>query len=125
MTRFSITLDESVKFVIKCINIMKGGEIFVPKIPSYKITDVIKAFDPNMKIKIIGVRPGEKIHEEMITLSDSINTSEYKDYFIIHPSYKNGIKNKFPYSYNSKDNKYFLSVDQIKSLIKKNIKNFY
>ena len=125
MTRFSITLDESVKFVIKCINIMKGGEIFVPKIPSYKITDIIKAFNPKMKIKIIGVRPGEKIHEEMITLSDSINTSEYKDYFIIHPSYKNGIKNKFPYSYNSQDNKYFLSVNQIKNLIKKNIKNFY
>ena len=86
MTRFSITLDQGVDFVIQCLNKMWGGELFVPKIPSYKIIDVAKAFAPNCKIKFLGLRPGEKIHEEMITSSDSFNTLEYKDYYVILPS---------------------------------------
>ena len=85
MTRFNITLDEGVKFVNKCLSIMNGGEIFVPKIPSYRLIDVAKAISKDAKIKIIGIRPGEKLHEEMITLSDSLNTVEFKDYFIILP----------------------------------------
>ena len=74
MTRFNITLEEGVNFVIKCFSEMFGGELFVPKIPSYKITDVAKAVAPGIKTKIVGIRPGEKIHEEMITKSDSLNT---------------------------------------------------
>ena len=68
MTRFSITLDEAVKFVIKCLNYMKGTEIFVPKIPSYRVIDVAKAIAPKIKCNIIGIRPGEKINEEMIAI---------------------------------------------------------
>ena len=86
MTRFNITLDEGVDFVLKCLKIMKGGELFVPKIPSFKITDLVKSMHNNPKIKIVGIRPGEKIHEEMITSSDSLNTLEFKDFFIILPS---------------------------------------
>ena len=87
MTRFNITLAQAVRFVIQCINKMKGGEIFVPKIPSYKILDLVKAVNDKKMIKYIGLRPGEKIHEEMISTTDAINSKEFKDYFIIYPSY--------------------------------------
>ena len=83
MTRFTITLEEGVEFVINCLGKMWGGELFVPKIPSYKILDVLRAFAPSAKKINIGIRPGEKIHEEMITSSDSFNTIEFKDYFVI------------------------------------------
>ena len=86
MTRFNITLDEGVNFVLKVIKVSEGGEIFVPKLPSYRITDMAKAIAPNCKIKIIGIRPGEKIHEEMITKSDSNYTLEFNDHFIIFSS---------------------------------------
>jgi UDP-N-acetylglucosamine 4,6-dehydratase (inverting) len=135
MTRFSITLNEGVNFVIKCLCRMWGGEIFVPKIPSYKLSDVIKAIAPECKIKIIGIRSGEKIHEEMITETDSLNTVEFKDYYAILPlntDYLNWNKDKFIkdfesygakktksiFSYNSKDNNKFLTINQIKKLLK-------
>ena len=125
MTRFNITLKESVNFVINSLNKMKGGEIFVPKIPSYKILDVLKSIDNKAKYKVIGIRPGEKIHEELITESDSINTLEYKNYFVILPSYKkNKLQNKNIFSYNSKNNKKFLSIKTLKKLIKNNKKDF-
>ena len=82
MTRFNITLQEAVNFVLFCLEKMWGGEIFVPKIPSYRLEDLAKAIAPRNKIKIIGLRPGEKIHEEMISTSDAVNTIEYKKYFI-------------------------------------------
>jgi len=117
MTRFNITLDDSVKFVLKCINMMAGGEIFIPKMPSYKIMDVIKSINKNMKIKYVGIRPGEKLHEELICESDSMNTIIKKDHYIILPSYKKiKFKNKI-FSYNSKNNKDFLSVKKLESLI--------
>tara|TARA_Y100000389_G_scaffold203786_1_gene253463 strand:- start:3909 stop:4892 length:984 start_codon:yes stop_codon:yes gene_type:complete len=125
MTRFNITLNESVEFVNMCIQRMKGGEIFVPKIPSYRILDLLKAIDKSFKFKTIGIRPGEKIHEEMITESDSINTQEFKNFYVIHPSFR-----KFKYnlnktfSYNSKNNKKFLKIDEIKKLINNNLKDF-
>ena len=125
MTRFNISLNESVKFVLKCEKIMKGGEIFVPKIPSYRILDLMNAIQKNPKYKMIGIRPGEKLHEEMITESDSLNTQEFKDYFIIHPSfrkYKSNIKKIF--SYNSLDNKKYLKTNELNSLINENIKDF-
>ncbi len=125
MTRFSITLEESVKFVLFSIKMMKGGEIFVPKIPSYRILDLLKAIDSHPRYKLIGIRPGEKIHEELITESDSINCQEFKSYFVIHPSYKKNYSkiNKL-FSYNSKNNKEFLSIINLKKLIQKILKDF-
>ena len=138
MTRFNITLDQGVDFVLKCIKRMWGGEIFVPKIPSYNLLDVAKAIAPNSKIKIIGIRPGEKIHEEMITETDSLNAVEFKDYFVILPNSqhttwkkKDFIKKssssigkvcKFGFSYNSKNNKEFMSINDIKKCIVKILK---
>ncbi len=125
MTRFNITLKESVEFVLKCEKLMEGGEIFVPKIPSYKILDLLNSISHKPKYKLIGIRPGEKLHEELITESDSLNTQEFKDYFIIHSSYK---KKKFKYkkifSYNSKANKNFLTPKQLTNLINKNKGDF-
>lgn len=133
MTRFNITLEEAVRFVLDSLRIMKGGEIFVPKIPSFRVIDLAKAFDPNKKIKIIGMRPGEKLHEEMVSVGDSINTIEFKNSYIICPQSENilwdknlHLKNKKGskkfkenFSYNSGTNDNFLSVNQIKNLLKK------
>jgi UDP-N-acetylglucosamine 4,6-dehydratase/5-epimerase len=131
MTRFSITLQHGVDFVISSFKNMCGGETFVPKIPSYNILDVKNAISPSSSIKLIGIRPGEKLHEEMITASDSLNTIECDNYFVILPSTsflskkkydkENDIKSKKcgdGFSYNSKNNNHFLSRDEIKSLIK-------
>lgn len=136
MTRFNITLQESVDFVLSCLDKMWGSELFVPKIPSYKILDVAKAIAPDAKIKYVGIRPGEKIHEEMITETDSINTIEFKDYYVILPSIpvwdiekfrkesnaKEGQFCEMGFKYNSGTNFRFLSVDEIKKLIKENVK---
>ena len=86
MTRFNITLNDGVSFVLSCLDNMWGGELFVPKIPSYKITDVAKAVAPECELKIVGIRPGEKLHEEMITVTDSSNTVEFEKYYVILPS---------------------------------------
>ena len=88
MTRFNITLDEGVHFVINCFSMMLGGELFVPKIPSFRIMDLAKAVAPGIKTKVVGIRPGEKIHEEMITNSDSLHTLEFKKHFTIVPNTK-------------------------------------
>lgn len=132
MTRFNITLNESIDLVRYAINNSIGKEIFVPKIPSIKITDLAKAISPSSKIKITGIRPGEKLHEEMITVDASINTIENKNYLIMLPSLSKKdqkiylkkhkgkpVKNRF--SYNSEENKKFLNIDEIRHLIKKNL----
>ena len=130
MTRFNISLEEGVKMVDWARQNALGGEIFVPKIPSYKITDLARAMNPKNKLKIIGVRRGEKIHEEMITSSDSQTTYEIKKYYVILPD--NSLENfkKFKkhfkslkkvnenFNYNSKTNKEFLKVAEIKQMIK-------
>ncbi len=85
MTRFNLTLDEGANFVLQSLKIMQGGEIFVPKIPSYRIMDLVKSISDKPKIKYIGIRPGEKLHEELITRSDSMTTFEFKNFFIILP----------------------------------------
>ena len=124
MTRFNITLSDAVTFVLNCLRVMKGGEIFVPKIPSYRILDLVKAINPNKKIRYIGLRPGEKIHEEMISETDAINSMELKNYYIIFPSFIK-IKNKKKISnYSSFNNKFFLSITSIKKLIKNNFYSF-
>jgi UDP-N-acetylglucosamine 4,6-dehydratase/5-epimerase len=125
MTRFNITLNEAASFVMSCISKMQGKEIFVPKCSSYRIMDVSKAINPSNKVKFIGLRQSEKIHEELINKSEYLNTIEKKDCFIIYPLETKIIKNfKDGYSYNSFENKKYLSIDEIKKLIKKNISDF-
>jgi UDP-N-acetylglucosamine 4,6-dehydratase len=85
MTRFWITLKEGVSFVMQAVDEMEGGEIFVPKIPSFKVADVANIIAPNASIKIIGIRPGEKLHEVMVTEDDSLNTREMADFYVIIP----------------------------------------
>jgi UDP-N-acetylglucosamine 4,6-dehydratase (inverting) len=135
MTRFNITLSEGVDFVLESLKIMSGGELFVPKIPSMKIIDLANAIAPSARKKIVGIRPGEKIHEEMITETDSLSTYEFKNYYAIVSDYglnnpnntnldklmisKGGKKCKKGFKYNSKNNNKFLSISQIKNLIKK------
>lgn len=142
MTRFNITIDEAIKFVLKTIKEAFGGEIFIPKIPSYRIVDVAKAINKNCKLKLIGIRPGEKLHEEMITASDSYNSLELKDYYVILP--RLNLKKKYSkfeneyflknyylkskkakkvsenFSYNSLNNKSYLSIKDIKKIINNN-----
>ena len=127
MTRFNITLDQGVDFVLWVIKNMKGKEIFVPKIASYRILDLAKAIQNKLRYKIIGIRPGEKIHEELITASDSFSTIENKKMYIILPSNSKNInvyKKSFHarkitegFSYNSGNNSNFLTVEQIKKII--------
>ena len=133
MTRFNITLNESVDMVIWSILNTFGGEILVPKIPSYNILDLAKSINPNSKINFVGIRQGEKIHEDLITSSDSYNTFDIGKYYIILQNldknilkkYKKKIKvKKVPenFVYSSGTNKNFLSVSQLKNLIKLNVK---
>ena len=127
MTRFNIFLDQAVEMVLWSLKNCKGGEIVVPKIPSFKVTDLAKSFGKNIKIRIIGIRPGEKIHEEMISTYDSVNTIELKNYFMIIPNHlenfysKNKIGKKFKnnQSYNSKTNDNFLSISDLRKIIQK------
>ena len=131
MTRFWLPLEKSVEFVISCFEKMNGGEIFVPKIPSIKIVDLAKAMNPKAKIKIIGIRPGEKIHEQMCPKESSGHTLEFDDFFIIFSSdvnvenkikeYKKRINKKGKkvaenFEYSSGSNNHFLSIQEIKEL---------
>ena len=86
MTRFWITLDQGVEFVLSSLKMMRGGEIFVPKIPSMKVVDLAKAMAPDRSHRIIGIRPGEKIHEVLVTEDDARSTVEYADCYIIEPT---------------------------------------
>lgn len=128
MTRFNITLKDGVQLVLDALDKMWGGEIFVPKIPSYKILDVAKAVAPECSIEYVGIRPGEKIHEEMITQTDSLNSVEFDDYYVILPSMPlwnvdkfmqtfNGRMCKQGESYNSGENEQWLTVEELASLV--------
>ena len=132
MTRFNITLKEGVKMVLWALKNSLGGEIFVPKIPSYRITDVAKAIGPSCRHKVIGVRPGEKVHEEMITTSDSFTTVDLGKYYAIlntgrghtvaeYLKKKKGKKLKEGFFCNSGQNKKFLNVSEIRDLIRRHI----
>lgn len=128
MTRFWINLQQGVDFVLKNFERMLGGEIFIPKIPSMKIMDLAQAMAPNLPIKIIGIRPGEKLHEIMCPADDSYHTYEYDDHYVIAPSITfSSRSNDFTvnaleergqlvdsgFEYNSKNNPEFLTVDQL------------
>jgi UDP-N-acetylglucosamine 4,6-dehydratase/5-epimerase len=129
MTRFNITLNEGVSLVLLALEKMWGGEIFVPKIPSYRIIDVAEAICPGARKELVGIRPGEKLHEEMITADDALNCVEFKEYYVILPSIKlwdvetfksqfNGRSCPAGFSYNSMANDDYLTVEQIRELIR-------
>lgn len=132
MTRFWITLEEAVSFVLSSLDIMKGGEIFVPKIPSVKITDLVLALNPEIKTKIIGIRPGEKLHEVMCPKDEYQKIYEFDKFYVIEPSisfnkgendytkYSGKLKGKAVednFEYSSFNNEWYLTVDEIKNYI--------
>ena len=132
ITRFNILLEEGVDMVLWALENAMGTEIFVPKIPSYRITDVAKAVAPDCKIEVVGIRPGEKLHEEMITTSDSATTIDIGAYYVILPV-NNGVKKRYmkernaqavpdDFSYNSGSNPCFLSCDEIATLVTKHVR---
>ncbi|TCJ14172.1 UDP-N-acetylglucosamine 4,6-dehydratase (inverting) [Flaviaesturariibacter flavus] len=128
MTRFNISLTEGVEMVLHALETAWGGELFVPKIPSYRIMEVAEAVGPECRKDIVGIRPGEKIHEEMITASDSFTTYDLGKYYVILPQTSNWDLNEYishfgavkvpeGFNYNSGTNEDWLSVDQIRELI--------
>lgn len=128
MTRFNITLEDGVNMVLWSIKNAQGAEILVPKIPSYRILDVAEAVGPDCEKPVVGIRPGEKIHEEMITVSDSLNTVDIGDYYAILPASGDGVVDQYlaktgghrvdtDFSYNSGTNEDFLTIDQLRGLI--------
>lgn len=132
MTRFNISLQEGAEMVLHAVETSWGGEIFVPKIPSYKITEVAKAIGPNCRHEIIGIRPGEKIHEEMITTSDAFSTYDLGKYYAILPQVPNfkmedfiqyfkAIKVEQGFQYNSQTNTEWVDAPALQSLIKQHV----
>lgn len=132
MTRFMISLEDSVKIVLDAFNDMHGGEVYVKKIPSMNVLDIAKAINNKAKVKIVGIRPGEKIHEQMVSIEEALYTYEYKDYFKILPSInnwhkekkriKNGKKVHKRFTYNSLTNKDKMTIPELQKWIKKNFK---
>lgn len=132
MTRFNISLEDGVAMVLHALETAWGGELFVPKIPSYKITDVATAIGPDCKHQVVGIRPGEKIHEEMITTSDSFSTYDLGKYYAILPQVPRWSLDEFiakfnakkvpeGFNYNSGQNTEWLSVEELRKLIKEQI----
>jgi len=128
MTRFNISLLEAVNLVLLAIKDGRGGEIFVPKLSSYRLVDLAKTIAPKAKLRFKGIRPGEKIHEEMISYSESLNTVEYPNHYVMLPSFKDysidtyikrngGKKIKKQFSYTSDKNENFLTNNQLKKII--------
>ena len=132
MTRFNISLEDGCQMVFDAIEKSWGGELYVPKIPSYKIVDVATAIGPNCVQKEIGIRPGEKLHEEMINISDAINTYDIGKYYVVLPNKTVFNRDEFikhfnaklvdpDFSYNSRDNNQWENVDSLRHLIKKHV----
>jgi len=125
MTRFWITLDQGVEFVIKCIELMHGGEVFIPKIPSMRVMDLAKAIAPESKIRFIGIRPGEKLHEVLISEEEARHTLEFDDVFVIEPQYhwwsgenwKEGKRLNDGFRYSSDTNSEWVTVEKMKRMI--------
>ncbi|WP_405208898.1 UDP-N-acetylglucosamine 4,6-dehydratase (inverting) [Aquimarina sp. LLG6339-5] len=132
MTRFNISLEDGCEMVFNAIENAWGGEIFVPKIPSYKITDVAEAIAPKAKLEVVGIRPGEKLHEEMITTSDSFNTWDLGKYYSILPqkpifnldeyvAHFEAVKVPEGFYYNSGENTDWETVESLRELVKENV----
>lgn len=128
MTRFHISLEDAIRMVLWALENLQGGEIFVPKIPSYKIMDLANAISPDCEKKLTGIRAGEKIHEEMINVSDSCSTIDVGKYYVILPFQRNSQKQDYckkfggkfvppNWSYNSGSNPVFLSTAQLRTLL--------
>jgi UDP-N-acetylglucosamine 4,6-dehydratase len=125
MTRFWLTLDQGARFVMRCAALMQGGEVFVPKIPSTKITDLAKAIAPEAELEVIGIRPGEKLHEVLINEDESRSTLEREDMFVVTPTmplWQRDLKYEgqpLPdgFRYSSDNNPAWLSLDEIRTLI--------
>lgn len=127
MTRFWITLEQGVNFVLKCLETMVGGELFVPKLPSMNIMDLAKAIAPECRTDTLGIRPGEKIHEVMIPMDDARRTIEYPDHYIVQPDFdfwgrrftsNGGQAVPEDFEYNSGNNTWILTTDQMREIIK-------
>jgi len=126
MTRFWITLEEGVEMVFTALEKMQGGEVFVPKIPSMKITDLAKAIAPECELEIVGIRPGEKLHESLITASDARHTLEFDNYYIIQPEFswwrlgnhKDGKPIEEDFEYTSDKNEEWLTVEEMREMLK-------
>ena len=130
MTRFMITLDQGIDLVFDAFADMLGGEIYVKKIPSMNIIDIAKAIDPNAKHEVIGIRPGEKLHEQMIGEDDAAYTYEYDDYYKILPAIndwhldkqriKEGRKVNEGFSYSSENNEDWMNIDSLTEWVREN-----
>jgi UDP-N-acetylglucosamine 4,6-dehydratase len=126
MTRFWISLEEGVGLVLTALETMQGGEIYVKKIPSMKVIDLATAIAPDCKQIEVGIRPGEKLHEVMITRADARHTLEFDDYYIIEPEYEWWNKNNYPngkrvnedFIYSSDNNTEWLSVEEMRKKLK-------
>ena len=125
MSRFWLTLDQGVRFVIRQIDNMVGGEVFVPKIPSMKIIDLARAVAPECRVEFVGIRPGEKVHEVLISSDEARLTVEFEDMFVVRPMFRwsNRLKNwdhgsQLPegFEYSSDKNTEWISIDQMKKL---------
>lgn len=132
MTRFNISLQDGVKMVLHALEQAHGGELYVPKIPSYRITDLAEAIGPDCEKPIVGIRPGEKIHEEMITRSDSFCTYIIGDYYVILPPSESKEREDYlkhinakpvpkGFRYNSGENEHFLTVEELRKLIRDHV----
>lgn len=132
MTRFNISLSDGVDMVLWALERASGSEILVPKIPSYRVTDVAEAVAPGVGTRVVGIRPGEKIHEEMITSADSYNTVDLGEYYAILPSNEDHVLGEYcratgarrvepGFAYNSGDNPHFLSVAELRELIQEHV----
>jgi UDP-N-acetylglucosamine 4,6-dehydratase (inverting) len=132
MTRFNISLQDGVELVLMALGSMWGGEIFVPKIPSYRILDVAEAIAPGIRLEDVGIRPGEKLHEEMITASDSLQTLEFPRHYVIQPSVPlwdgdaylaafGGTRCEAGFAYNSGTNTEWLEVDALREQIRRHV----
>lgn len=132
MTRFNITVDEGASIVLYALTHMWGGEIFVPRIPSYRILDLARAIAPKCEHRIVGIRPGEKLHEELITATDAMTTLEFNKYFVILPSTRlwdvdeyrktfDGDYCRKGFAYSSGTNERFLTVEELAGLIRENL----
>lgn len=132
MTRFNISLADGVEMVMNALAIAWGGELFVPKIPSYRITDVAEAIGPECEHQVVGIRPGEKVHEEMITSSDSFTTYDLGRYYVILPQvtswdmkeyihHFNAKKVPLGFNYSSGENSEWLTVEELRTLIKQHV----
>ena len=130
MTRFWITLEQGVDFVLKCLERMVGGELFVPKIPSMNMMDLAEAIAPECKTEIIGIRPGEKLHEVMVPKDENRKTLEFDEYYLIQPDFDfwerrfvnhDGKQVPNDFEYNSGTNPWKLSVETMREMIKNNI----